>query len=204
MREINHIAELLTEPQLISLDMDDPATNTQLAKELFEDVTEKLWETATHIMFRTISGEDGCFSLYNKTTRQLDYVVNAVPQHSEFTGDFVTQTAVWRNTDIPATVGLSKKIFFNYILKMRGIVVCHNRQTVDGQRFWLLRMTEADERGLMVGVLDVHSGIIGWCPTGEIDTWMPDQMHYWSIAARSADFRFIIAEPGIIKKNLGK
>ena len=63
----------------------------------------------------------------------------------------VTQVEVWRQAGSgEITHGLPKTIFFDYLLKNYGAVVCDHLHTENGKRFWLDRLTEALKAGYEV------------------------------------------------------
>lgn len=64
------------------------------------------------------------------------------------------QRGLWRDSAISAVAGLPSKVFFEYLLDQTGLIASDRRQSPDGQRFWILRISEALDKGLFVYLLN--------------------------------------------------
>jgi hypothetical protein len=73
--------------------------------------------------------------------------------HNPVIGDYVWQTSVWRCSFATITQ-LPTDIFFNYLVSNDHVVLTDSKQSWDGKRFWMDRITNAFDRDLNVYFFD--------------------------------------------------
>jgi len=78
----------------------------------------------------------------------------------------ITQIAVWRNTTVPATQGMSKHVFWNILFPIHNAITTDNGQTSAGRNFWSIRIGEALDSGVGVYYLDMNSKTVSKISSG--------------------------------------
>lgn len=182
-------------PQMVgptNFALDNPAQNSAMAKSLLKKMVETIDETPNYILFRTGDDYNGNIALVNKTNNTLGYLVHYRQARYGFLGTTVTQLKLWRNLAEPHAIGVTSKIFFDYLLKKYPAILSDGMQTEYGKRFWITRMGEATLSGYKVGLANLNTNTVIWYDGQDYQTWIQDN-DGWDNAEASQALRYIIA-----------
>lgn len=117
-------------------------------KRAIESIGEyTLWEFPRHYML--IRNDDNHIAYYMQyEVKSLEYLNNR---------PCATQVVVWRDYNVYETQGISAKIFFKCLLYTWGTVMTDTYQTMDGEKFWRIRLVDAFQENIPVYFLDLNS-----------------------------------------------
>ena len=159
---------LLKKP--LKTDLNDPVKNKNLWGALTEAGEEDtILMIATGV--RLIRG-DSFMALVNDRDERVDYYVS-IKEFNIHGRPAVFQSLVWRNRAsifVKARDGyasFASFVFFEYLLPQKGfIIVSDNEQTEAGQSFWLLRLSEAFDKGYRAYVVQTkkNNQVVGEIP----------------------------------------
>ena len=154
-----------------------------------------IWETDTHLFFRTGDwASGGHIVLYEKTEQLITYFVKFEVRHRGF-GDFhktVTQTAVWKSDTDPVNRGMAEKVFVDILLNHYGAIMSDIIQTPRGQSFWITQMTQADAQGYGVAFVDFNQRkILKKTPGVTMRAWVAERKT-WREQQKCQAERFLI------------
>lgn len=153
------LQDLLFEmPKLINateFNLDRPAVNRRLAYDMkmngekLEDIVGVgvLYKNGSKIAL--VVQDEG-------VPTHLIYFVQWKEVFHNFVGHIASsQIAVWADSVDPRSTGIAKKIFWEQLLPIHGVLITDALQTPDGQRFWRNRLSEAFENKLNVYFLNL-------------------------------------------------
>jgi hypothetical protein len=191
------LADLLFEaPELVAdttFGLTDPENNKDFARKVLRKKKEVIEDSADYEIFRT-GNQDGYIVLYVKASKSIGYLVRFETLKKKLTDTTVTQVALWRDPRIAYASGVTKKIFFGYLLREWPAVMSDQQQTTRGQEFWQTRMAEAVELGYKVGLADFNAHNVTWFTgtTAEFPTWLTEH-NGWGEGSKFRALRYIIA-----------
>lgn len=152
--------DLTETPQLITHDqfdhgMDDEEHNHSLyTKVANSNKTKKITD---HDKGRDLVSYGDRILLLNHNRQTIDYYVKTVDVKIKRLGQHVVQVEVWRSNDIGVN-GIAKKVFFDYLLPRRHVMVTDRMQTPDGKRFWIDVVEKAFNNSMYVYIYDMNTG----------------------------------------------
>lgn len=164
MRDLIDKTKMLFEmPYLISGSTDfglgDFTNNEKIAKFLISNPYNLIEKYKNFILAYGGTLTDGIIFLYNIREKLIDYYVRYQSENRPVLGHTVTQIGLFRR-DGGGFVGITNRVFFQYLLIKYDGIVSDKSQTQDGRRFWINRMGEAIEKGFKVGLRDNNKYII--------------------------------------------
>lgn len=191
--------EILEEmPELIGaqdFSMMEPEHNRNLTQKLLS-APEKdiLRDTKDFILFRT-GTDNGNIALIDKQLEQVDYWIRFNTMQKKLVDKSVTQVAIWRRRGSPWVQGITRFVFFEYLLLHWPTVMSDAKQTPDGRDFWLDVMARATVKDFSVGLADFNASTVEWYRSdeGPFQTWIASKMSAWSGHQRSQGLRFLVS-----------
>lgn len=155
------------------------AFNKRVAKRLLDENGEVIAESNHYLL--AFSQKSQVVYLYSTGQARLDFYCSIFEIHSKKLGLVARQDAIWkrRGTLLPDVA----RINFRWLLHRHDTVMSSSLQTADGQRFWKVRLREAVQLDLAIGMWDSTEGRY-YEPTGDLDDWL-DQVKPWGDDASS-------------------
>lgn len=147
-------------------------------------------------IIKTGNNNNRSIILYDKNNMLIDYWVRFKRfGFKSIGGSFITQTQIWRRDGSPWVQGITRKMFFDYLLKHNKAIMSDSMQTVDGKRFWIDRMAEATSRGLYIGLANLNLKQIEWFEgnSSNYRNWIKSKDSAWGEAEGKQALRFVIA-----------
>lgn len=154
---LNEMQDLFEMPEIIpdtEFGLDIPKINVSQARKYISyklpiiDVINgnKLYKNGNELILIDETNEDVPTILYfvKYVVKKIHYIQSQSAQ----------QIVVWRTPSRKAD-GVSKDVFFKYILPITGCIVTDVYQTNAGKRFWEARLHDAWESGLNVYFIDI-------------------------------------------------
>lgn len=169
----------------IDFSFNDEVYNEIKAKEVLGNQTKKIViETPILKVFKVGDSKKGELVGIPNGIERVDYYVNYKTYNFPPIGRAVAQVKLWRMDDGNA-IGITKAMFFDYLLPKFGTIVSDNQQTKDGERFWRSRLTEANIAGLKIGLLLTKTQKVIWYDGSihlpkwfkEVDGWQENEEH---------------------------
>lgn len=184
-------------PQIVAptdFGIGDLNKNATLARRFLRRKQEIIFDRPDFEIFRTGDQRNGNIVLYNKRGQKLDYWVHYTARPYSQIGMTVTQLKLWRNQASPYVQGITRWIFFDYLLQKYPAVMSDGQQTKDGQGFWIGRMAEATARRLRVALVNLnHRQVIWFNPQIEtFESWIATN-NAWGNTEPLQAFRYLIA-----------
>ena len=174
----------------------DDTTNKQLATRLLGMDGEKdvIEETNEYILFKVGNNEAGHITLIDKHKQRVDYWVYYEAKSIPVTGNAVTQVALWRRLGSLYVVDVTKRVFFDYLLKHWHSVMSDGSQTEQGKYFWMDVMGRAEKKGLKVSFVNLDTGVINWFDNTveEYEEWIDRHQYAWGRSSSHKSLRFLI------------
>jgi hypothetical protein len=161
----NAVMEIFDTPQLVAptdFNLADPIENRELAKKLLKKKTELIQDSVDYEIIRSGDNRNGNIALVNKHSNMLDYLVHYAAKYYSHIGETVTQLKLWRRRGSPYVQGITRQIFYSYLLQNYPMIMSDNQQTDDGRKFWLDRMAEATTLGYRVGLANLYTRSVEW------------------------------------------
>lgn len=152
-------------PQLVpgtDFGLDKEASNEKFATSLLKKLKHTYKDDEDTILFKTGDDVNGYIALLNKSTSLLDYVIKYEGSNRKALGKAVSQVKLWRRRGSPYVQGMTRKVFFDILLKEWPAIMSDTQQTQDGMLFWDDRMAEATTMNLKVGLLREGGSPIEW------------------------------------------
>lgn len=191
------LTEASREVQPTNFGLDDPARNQAFVRKNLPRVVEVIEQTPDYEIARTGDGQHGWIFLYNKRDQTVDYVVQYATRNWPWLANrSVTQCLLWRDDTSPFVGGITKRMFFDYLLPRYGIIISDRLQTAGGHDFWRRRMTDAVANGFRVGVAYLNEHHVRWYDAvkdGGYRGWLQAQDTYGSQRKHEA-IRYVIAQ----------
>lgn len=138
-------------------------------KKIFRTITQftpnavKLQTFDTGIeLYQVQNGKETEFYGLDREDELIAYYMRVEIQNAQFLDtDWSTQVMVWRgHLTAHLTKGVPEKVFYDYVLDKTGVAVTDGEQTIDGERFWKQRISEAfSSSRLKVYIIDFHKEI---------------------------------------------
>lgn len=153
--------------------LDDPAYNHQFAARLMKRVAEIIDDTPDSQLIRTGNLMNGWIMMYDKQDQSAVYAIQYQTRHWRLLPTTVTQCVLWRKRGSVLVRDITRRVFFDYLLKKFPAIMSDALQTSDGNGFWIDRMGEAVARGLRVGIVTVPHRQIDWLDPGQ------ENLHSW-------------------------
>jgi len=170
------------------------ASNEKFAAELLKKRKHTYEETDDKILFKTGDGVNGYIALLNKGSSLLDYVIKYEGSKRKALGRAVTQVMIWRRRGSPYVQGLTRKVFFEILLKEWPAIMSDRQQTEDGMMFWDDRMAEATTMNLKVGLFHEGGAPIEWFDGKPKDYQKWIRSHEgWGDSHKFTDVRYVIS-----------
>lgn len=185
-------------PQLVNstnFNLDKVQHNVELANKLLKKKSETLEDTPDYELIRTGNYRNGNFALITKgSLRKINYLVRYEAKNYSKIGNTVTQVMLWRKTAGKGTSGITKKMFFEYLLPMFGMIMSDAQQTERGKEFWENRMRDAVDSGFKVGLASLNLRQIEWFDDSmELEDWLT-KVEGWGKEHKFQAKRFIISQ----------
>lgn len=133
------------------------------------------------------------FYMLEKPHGTLVYFVKCEIVDVPYVGKTVTQVALWRDQKFASTQGITKKIFFDQLLKEWPIIMSDEAQTERGRDFWVSRMATAAEKGLRIGLVNTREKTVDWRKNEPYPEWIAQREHAWSANSSAQAMRFVIS-----------
>lgn len=184
-------------PQLISptnFGLRSPIKNNKEAKKILETKPDEIIrQTDDYILLRNGTDKKGYIVLINKHDTTIEYYVDYEFSYTKQLPG-VTQIKLWRHRMGQFNHGITKDIFFNYLLKKHNTIISDRQQTKSGQDFWLARMAEAANQRLHVGLYHEVLKEMNWFEPslGSYKKWVDDN-YGWGEEPGYADLRYLIS-----------
>jgi hypothetical protein len=101
---------------------------------------------------------------------------------------------LWRRTVSPYVQGITRKIFFSYLLNKYPAIISDGQQIEDGRKFWLGRMAEATTAGYRVGLVNLYHRQVAWFDPAQamFEDWIADH-DAWGAEDSYRRLRYLIA-----------
>lgn len=185
-------------PQLSDPDtfgLDNESKNKAMLVRLEADKVSVLEQGPVYELFETKKGPNRFIVLKNKNRGTIDYMINHIAVNTKPLGKTVTQVKLWRNMNSPGAAGITKRMFYDVLLKRFGTIVSDRIQTVRGKEFWIIRLAESTGLGFKVGLLDETKKIVKWFDPKHEDyqDWIGRmETEGWGLDDHYADMRFVI------------
>jgi hypothetical protein len=200
MRAIIDIVEATGAPQVLrempyvqdtALDfgLQDVEKNLARAQDLLSRDPIKLYEESGYTLYR-LGDDAGFFFMINNKNGRIYYFIEYEQTDLVGFGVGVTQIKLWRSQTF-ALGDITRKVFFEHLLRDFGCVISDEAQTLDGKKFWTRTMAAADLAGLIVGFYD--DGVVTVCD-GDYDDWL-QQQDAWGEDLAYLRKRFFIKRP---------
>jgi hypothetical protein len=150
-------------PQPKATRYDDPVYNKRFAADKLARQTEVIEQRPDSRIIRTGDGHRGWIMLYNDAQQTADYVVQYATRRWPFLNSrTVTQVEIWRDPTSPFAAGVTKRMFFDYLLARYGAIMSDRVQTPQGHDFWQTRLRDAVQLGLHAGVVGLNEKQVRW------------------------------------------
>jgi hypothetical protein len=176
--EITNTFEGITEsPQMVgdtNFNLDDDAANAKLAKSLLKKIQEIIIDDSEYQLIRTGTDTNGNIALITKDQLpKINYLVRYETKNYSSIGSTVTQVLLWRRLSGAGVIGITAKVFFDYLLKKWPAIMSDGQQTARGKEFWITRMQDATNRGFKVGLANLNlKDIIWYNPKESLEDWL--------------------------------
>lgn len=194
--KLTEIIPFFESPQMVSVTdfgLTDPITNKKMARDLLKKKIEVIEDSVDYEIFRNGDERNGNIALYNKQEKILDYLIHYTTNNYSQIWSTVTQLKLWRRRGSPYVQGVTKKIFFNYLLQRYPAIMSDGQQTDDGRNFWMDRMAEATTLGYRVALVNLnHRQVLWYDPTESFLNWMQKNQGWGSEESYMA-LRYLIA-----------
>jgi hypothetical protein len=189
--------EIFDTPQIVAptdFDLADPWENRELAKKLLKKKAESIQDSVDYEIVRSGDSRNGNIALVNKHSHAIDYLVHYTAKHYNHIGETVTQLKLWRRRGSPYAQGVTKQIFYSYLLQNYPMIMSDGQQTDDGRKFWLDRMAEATTLGYSVGLVNLYHREVAWFDPGQtmFEDWIADH-DAWGAEDSYRGLRYLIA-----------
>lgn len=186
---------LETPPQIVNptdFGLGDDAANRAFAERLLKRKQETLEDHPGYQLFLTGDMNNGYLALYNKAEKMLGYVIKYKVEHRALLGGTVTQVMLWRDPGMPYVPGITRHVFFDYLLTRWPMVMSDALQTERGREFWLSRLAEASIGPYDIGLVDFGRHQVDWWDrTISAGDWIK-QMNAWGTHHRFQNMRCVI------------
>jgi hypothetical protein len=137
--------EIIETPQYVlptTFDLDDLKINQDLTRRLLKKSNRRVIYSYNDNIHLYEFG-NGYALIDISINRLLFYVRYKILKHNFLPKPAVQQVKIWRDQRHPATNDIPKKIFFDFLLPITGIMITDAEQTEDGERFWYNRIHDA-------------------------------------------------------------
>jgi hypothetical protein len=154
---LDEIQDIFEAPEIVGatqFGLDVPKVNIQFARDLLSDKRTKVLDIINGNKLVQKGHEIILIDDSNPNVPKILYFVKFIVKKINYIKRNSAQVAVWRTSGSSA-IGIASKIFFNYILPITGCIVTDIYQTLDGQKFWEDRISDALDAGLYVYFIDV-------------------------------------------------
>lgn len=193
---IAEIEGIFESPQIVGptdFELSNPVRNRVLADKILKKASETIDDRPNYVIVRAGDERNGNIALIDKAMRRIDYIVHYHRANYAFLSTTVTQLMLWRRRASPWVQGLTRRIFFDYLLKRYPAILSDGQQTERGREFWENRMAEATTLGLRVGLANLNTKQVIWYdPSGGAFTgWMSDHSEWGSEGSYQA-LRYVI------------
>ncbi len=157
--------ELLETPQIVGstdfgLSNDD--ANRAMALRLLKKKQETLEDHPGYELFLTGNMVNGYIALYVKNLQMLGYVIKYKAEKRKLVGGTVSQIMLWRRPLTPHVPGITRHVFFDYLLTQWTTIMSDAKQTPEGAQFWGNRLAEASTGSYDVGFVDFGRNYLNW------------------------------------------
>lgn len=140
------------------LGLDKYKTNENFTNELLKVTSKQVIKSFTNGLF-TLYEFPQKYTLIDHTDDAhpvIIYYVQFDAKYNRYIGErCVMNVMLWRNYTYHEVNGLSKDIFFNYLLEKYKVISTDSMQMSDGQRFWDNRIQDAFDLGTHVYYVDM-------------------------------------------------
>jgi hypothetical protein len=146
----------------IDFNLADATENRELAKKLLKKKTESIQDSADYEIVRSSDTRNGNIALVHKHSHAIDRLVHYAVKHYTHIGKTVTQLKLSRRRGSLYAQGVTKHVFYSYLLQNYPMIMSDGQQTDDGRKFWLDRMAEATTLGYSVGLVNLYHRKVAW------------------------------------------
>lgn len=192
---IDLITRLFETPALMSTDYDfgmgSPDRRRKIARWASEESrTRVLEETDEFRLLKVEADRGGHFLLVDKAEGEAKLMVRYDITAHPGLGRAATQIELWRDVSYAPANGQTRRIFFEFLLPLTGIVLSDSIQTRDGMRFWVNMMATAHVNRLEVGLYDENTrNIFPFDGTTPLDDWARRE---WGEGGEFEERRFFV------------
>jgi hypothetical protein len=160
-RELDESPRAIPQPRLTPFD--DATANRKFAAKTLAREVEVIESTPDYRIVRTGDGHRGWLMLYNEQQHTADYVVQYASRRWPFLNTrTITQVIIWRDLLSQHTRGLTRRMFFDYLLDRHGAIMSDLEQTPQGNDFWRARIADAVAMKLRVGIVYMKQKRVDW------------------------------------------
>jgi hypothetical protein len=183
--------------QPTAVDYDDPDYNRAFAAKTLAKQAEIIEQTVDYRIIRTGDGHRGWIMLYDKKTKKADYVVQYETRKWPFLkARTVTQIIAWRDPISQHARGLTRRMFFDFLLNRYGTIMSDLVQTPQGNDFWRARLSDAAHLGHRVGIVKLNSKSVSWfnANTTSFDDWLGVRAKTYDTPKHFEAIRYLISK----------
>lgn len=182
-------------PQIVGptdFDLSDDNANRAFAQRLLRRKKETLEDHPEFEIFLTGDLINGYIALYLKDSGILGYVIKYHAEKRALLGSTVTQVTLWRRSMTPHVPGITRRVFFDYLLGRWPMLMSDAKQTPDGAKFWGDRLAEASTGPYEIGRVDFGRGFVEWWDHAmPFDDWIK-QTPGWGSHRAFQNLRYLI------------
>jgi hypothetical protein len=170
--------------------------NKRFAEWVLERRTEVLEDTPEYQIVTVGTEKRGYIAFVSHRPLMIAYLVRYAEAKYDLLDVPATRIKLWRQHAVPGVPGLTRRVFFDYLLDRHPAIISDGPQRPEGREFWISRLAEATNLVLRVAVIDADRGEANWYGSGSarFKQWWAENESL-GVSQEYRSIRYVIAQP---------